>query len=82
MKKFAIVLVLAALPSLALAKEPTRFGSLDSEKLVWIVDVPGRDACVSAALMLAVSRHKTLDQTMPTIDDDLEYRMGCIATLK
>jgi len=82
MKKFAIAFVFAALPSLALAKEPPRFANLDAEKLVWIVDVPGRNSCVTAAMMLAVSQHKALDRTFPTIDDDTDYKLGCIATLK
>ncbi len=82
MRKFAIAFVLAALPSLALAKEPPRFASLDAEKRVWVVDVPGRNACITASMMLAVSQHKTLDQTFPTIDDDLDYKLGCIAVLK
>jgi hypothetical protein len=74
--------IAAALPSSAFAEEPRHFVNLDSTKLVWAIDIPGRGTCVAAAMMLAVSLHRTLDEVTPVVDGDLDYEGGCIAILK
>ena len=82
MRSFFLASVFFTLPSLALAKEPRAFVSLDTDKSVWVIDVSGRSACPAAAAMLAREQRRGVERIFPTLDGDLDYREGCIVTLK
>ncbi len=81
MPKLFLLIFCLIVPFAASAKEPPRFASLDSEKRVWVIDIAGKNACLSAAHLLASDRKLRLADHMP-LPGENSYMHGCMVSLR